>query len=224
MRKRGGAISIALEPNSGPASIGSSPAREQHAMTPAERELQLIERAKKDPRAFAPLYDTYADMVWKFAMSRLRDPERAQDVTSQTFVKAIRSLPKFNPKIVASGPVPDEQGTSFPGWLMMITRNTIIDDQRKHRPTADIESPAIEPQLAAGSTPESIAIRREDQQRVRKAISQLNPRQQRMVELRVAGYSGQEIADIMGISLNGVRTAHSRAYKKLRELLADDIG
>lgn len=217
MRKRGGAISIALEPNSVPASMGTSPAREQHAMTPAERELQLIERAKQDPRAFAPLYDTYADMVWKFAMSRLRDPERAQDVTSQTFVKAIKSLPRFNAKLQG-------EGTSFPGWLMMITRNTIIDDQRKHRPTADIESPAIEPQLAASRTPESIAIRREEQQRVRKAISQLNPRQQRMVELRIAGYSGQEIADIMGISLNGVRTAHSRAYKKLRELLADDIG
>lgn len=217
MRKRGGAISIALEPNSVPASMGNSPAREQQSMTPAERELQLIERAKQDPRAFAPLYDTYADMVWKFAMSRLRDPERAQDVTSQTFVKAIQSLPRFNAKLQG-------EGTSFPGWLMMIARNTIIDKQRKHRPTADIENPAIAPQLAASTTPESIAIRREEQQRVRKAISQLNPRQQRMVELRIAGYSGQEIADIMGISLNGVRTAHSRAYKKLRELLADDIG
>lgn len=224
MRKRGGAISIALEPNSVPAAMdidhraqGSTLRRKQHSMTDAERELQLIERAKVDPRAFAPLYDTYADMVWKFAMSRLRDPERAQDVTSQTFVKAIQSLPRFKPKLQG-------EGTSFPAWLMMITRNTIIDKQRKHRPTADIESPAIAPHLKTSSTPESIAIRREEQQRVRNAISQLNPRQQRMVELRIAGYSGQEIADIMGISLNGVRTAHSRAYKKLRELLADDIG
>ena len=217
MRKRGGAISIALEPNSVPASMERSPAREQQPMTPAERELQLIERAKQDPRAFAPLYDTYADMVWKFAMSRLRDPERAQDVTSQTFVKAIQSLSRFKPKLQG-------EGTSLPAWLMMIARNTIIDEQRKHRPTADIENPAIESKLRTRSTPESIAIKREEQRRVRTAISQLNPRQQRMVELRIAGYSGQEIADIMGISLNGVRTAHSRAYKKLRELLADDFG
>lgn len=217
MRKRGGAMSIALEPNTVSVSIGDSPAREQHTMNPAERELQLIERAKQDPRAFAPLYNTYADMVWRFAMSRLGDSERAQDVTSQTFIKAIQSLSRFKPKLQG-------EGTSFPAWLMMIARNTIIDEQRKHRPTADIANPAIEPQLAASSTPESIAIRREQQQRVRMAISQLSPRQQRMVELRIAGYSGQEIADIMGMTLNGVRTAHSRAYKKLRELLADDIG
>lgn len=216
MRKRGRAISIALEPNTIPVPQHRAP-RPTSIMTPAERELQLIDRAKEDPRAFAPLYDTYADMIWRFAMSRLRDPERAQDATSQTFVKAIQSLPRFKPKL--SG-----EGTSFPAWLMMIARNTIIDEQRKHRPTADIENPTIEPQLRANSTPESIAIQREQQQRVRQAISQLNPRQQRMVELRIAGYSGQEIADIMGISLNGVRTAHSRAYKKLRELLADDIG
>src|SRR5699024_1357604 len=157
MRKRGGAISLALEPNSVPVPMQGSVAREvrwnsvrdaTRSMTPAERELQLIERAKQDPRAFAPLYDTYADMVWKFAMSRLRDPERAQDVTSQTFVKAIQSLPRFKPKL-------QNEGTSFPGWLMMITRNTIIDEQRKHRPTSDIENPTIAPQLAGSSTPES---------------------------------------------------------------------
>ena len=216
MRKTGGAISIALEPNSGTGAMDESRARETHSMTPAERELQLVERAKKDPRAFAPLYDTYADMVWRFAMSRLADPERAQDVTSQTFVKAIRSISRFQPALQG-------EGTSFPSWLMTIARNTIIDEQRRHRPTADIEHPGIEPHLRTSSTPEGIAIRREEQQRVRTAIAQLNPRQQRMVELRIAGYSGQEIADAMGMTLNGVRTAHSRAYKRLRELLADDI-
>ena len=217
MRKRGGAIAIALEPNSGPEPIAERAIRPVPTMTPAEKELQLIERAKQDPRAFAPLYDTYADMVWRFAMSRLRHPERASDVTSQTFVKAIQSLPRFQPKLQG-------EGTSFPAWLMMITRNTIIDDQRRHRPSADIENPAIEPQLAGSTTPESIAIRRDEQRRVRTAISKLSPKQQRMVELRIAGYSGQEIATIMDMTLNGVRTAHSRAYKKLRELLADDIG
>lgn len=222
MRKRGGAMSIALEPNSVPVSIDNrhrakdSIPREQPVMTPAERELQLIDRAKQDPRAFAPLYNTYADMVWRFAMSRLGDTERAQDITSQTFVKAIQSLPRFKPKLQG-------EGTSFPAWLMMIARNTIIDEQRRHRPTTDIENPAIESHLKASSTPESIAIRREEQRRVRQAISQLNPKQQRMVELRIAGYSGREIADIMGMTLNGVRTAHSRAYSKLRDLLADDI-
>lgn len=223
MRKTGGAIAIALEPSQHRTSRpmenpGSIAERSIHAvpdLTPAERELQLIDRAKQDPRAFAPLYSTYADMVWRFAMSRLGDPERASDVTSQTFVKAIQSLSKFQPKLQG-------EGTSFPAWLMIITRNTIIDDQRRHRPTADIENSTHAPKLAAASTPESIAVRRDEQRRVRQAISKLSPKQQRMVELRIAGYSGKEIAELMGMTLNGVRTAHSRAYSKLRDLLADD--
>lgn len=217
MRKSGGAIALALESKSVPVANVDRTIQPVPHMTPAEKELQLIERAKQDPRAFAPLYDTYADMVWRFAMSRLQDKERAADVTSQTFVKAIKSLPRFDAKMQGDG-------TSFPPWLMMIARNSIIDDQRRHRPSADIENPAIAPQLVANSTPEQIVIRRDEQRRVRQAISQLSPKQQRMVELRIAGYSGREIADIMGMTLNGVRTAHSRAYKKLRDLLADDIG
>lgn len=191
MRKRGGAIAIALEPNSGPEPIAERAIRPVPNMTPAEKELQLIERAKQDPRAFAPLYETYADMVWRFAMSRLRHPERASDVTSQTFVKAIQSLPRFQPKLQG-------EGTSFPAWLMMITRNTIIDDQRRHRPTADIDDPVHAPNLAGASTPESIAIGRDEQRRVRQAISKLSPKQQRMVELRVAGYSGIQLINPHG--------------------------
>ena len=96
MRKTGGAIAIALEPNNARESkqsqhrVSHPMSNEQNTMTPAENELQLIERAKRDPRAFAPLYNAYADMVWRIAMSRLGDPERARDVTSQTFVHSGR--------------------------------------------------------------------------------------------------------------------------------------
>lgn len=184
-------------------------------MTPGDRELQLIADAQRDPARFAPLYNQYVDMVWRFAMSRLRDPERAKDVTSATFVKAMQSLPRFKPK-------QQGEGTSFQSWLMMIARNTIIDEQRKHRPTADVHDPAIAPHLAYGSTPESIAIRRDEQERVQRAVAKLSPKQREIVELRAAGFSGQEIADALGMTINGVRTAHHRAYGRLRELLADE--
>lgn len=215
MRKRATATAIALQPHTIPVSIGHR-VDPVPVMTPAERELEQIRLAQHDPRAFAPLYDAYADMVWRFAMSRLGDHDRARDATSATFVKAIQGLARFRPKLQG-------EGTSFPAWLMMIARNTIIDDVRRHRPTTAIDQPGIESQLPANTTPESAALRNEERLRVRQAIAQLSPKQQRLVELRIAGYSGQEIADLMGMTVNGVRTAHSRAYSRLRELLAPDI-
>ena len=86
----GSITDLALEPNSLTTSANGQTTEEVRAMTPAEKELQTVERAKRDPRAFAPLYDTYADIIWRFAMSRLGDPERARDVTSQTFVHSGR--------------------------------------------------------------------------------------------------------------------------------------
>ncbi|MCO5224077.1 MAG: sigma-70 family RNA polymerase sigma factor [Thermomicrobiales bacterium] len=208
MRRRPGAMALAIE------DMDVVPTR-AHSLTPADRELQLIADAQRDISRFAPLYNQYVDMVWRFAMSRLRDPERAKDVTSATFVKAIQSLPRFKPKRQGDG-------TSFPGWLMMIARNTIIDEQRRHRPTADVHDPAIEMYLAYGSTPEAIAIRRDEQERVYRAVTKLSPKQREIVEMRAAGFSGQEIADALGMTINGVRTAHHRAYGRLRQLLADD--
>lgn len=217
MQKRPGAMAIALETNNGSTSFPTHVSHASHLMTSVERELQLIDAAKKDPSAFAPLYDAYAGNVYRFAMSRLGNPERAADVTSQTFVKAIQALPRFKPKLQG-------EETSLLPWLITIARNVVIDEQRKHRPTADIDSPDLQPHMpSARGTPETIAVRKEEQERVRAAIEQLSPRQRRMVELRIAGYSGKEIAEIMNITLNGVRTAHSRAYSRLRELLAEDV-
>ncbi|MCA9835017.1 MAG: sigma-70 family RNA polymerase sigma factor [Thermomicrobiales bacterium] len=213
MHKQRGAVALALEPDS--TTIPWRKPRE-HMVTPAERELQQIAAAQADPARFAPLYDAYMEQVWRFAMSRLGDPERARDVTSQTFVKAIQSLKSFTPKLQG-------EGTSFPSWLMMIARNTIIDEQRKQRPTADIQAPELQAHLAATDSPEQHAISRDTQERVRQAIAQLNPRHQRIVQMRIAGYSGAEIAEAMDMTLNGVRTAHSRAYARLRDLLADEI-
>ncbi len=169
--------------------------------TAAEIEMEQILLAQRDRQQFEPLYAAYVDQFWKFATSRLGDRDRAPDVTSQTFVKAIQALPTFRPKRIGDQ-------TSFPGWLMMIALNTIIDDQRRQRPVRDISDPAISSQLTASPTPQHIALQHEEPQRVRAAVVRLSPRHQQLIELRAAGFSGEEIAQMMGVSLNGVRTAH----------------
>lgn len=90
-------------------------------------ELEHIRAAQRDPRAFAPLYEAYVHVVWRFAMRRLRNADMAADVTSATFARALAALPAFEPS-------PRDCGTTFRSWLMTIARNTLIDWVRRNRP------------------------------------------------------------------------------------------
>ena len=179
----------------------------------ADRELEQITRAKQDPAAFAPLYEEYADLVWKYAMSRLGSPERAADATSQTFAKAIAALPRFRPERRGDG-------TTFRSWLMLIARNVVIDEVRKHRPTTPLETPSIQPWLVhQGQSPEDAAIAADERRRIEAALTHLPAKQRKIVELRATGATGAEIAEVLQMSVSAVRTANYRAYVRLRELL-----
>ncbi|HVL24017.1 MAG TPA: sigma-70 family RNA polymerase sigma factor [Thermomicrobiales bacterium] len=180
-----------------------------------EWELVHVERARRDPRAFAPLYEVYADLVWKYALSRLGDPERAADATSQTFSRALAALPRFRPERRGDG-------TTFRAWLMTIARNVVIDETRRHRPTTALDAPAAQPWLVDRSrSPEDAAIAADERRRIERALAQLPEKQRQIVELCAIGAKGAEIARLLQMSIGAVRTAHFRAYVRLRELLGD---
>jgi RNA polymerase sigma-70 factor, ECF subfamily len=194
------------------------PGKTRRPLTVAEWELAQIERSKVDPREFAPLYEAYADLVWRYAVKRLGNDERAADATSQVFIKVIAALPNYKPAMRG-------EQTTFRSWLMMIARNVVIDEARKHRPTADLDAPATQPWLVDRSrSPEEDAIASEEQAMVRKAVAKLPEKQRRIVELRAMGLKVAEIAEMMGMTVAGIRTSNHRAYTRLRELLGDDKG
>lgn len=173
-----------------------------------------IAAAQQDPSAFAPLYEAYADLVWRFAMRRLADPERASDVTSITFTRALASLPTFTPR-----PAPGESG--FRSWLMTIARNVTIDEARGRRPAMSLTEPAWRDRVPDHRpSPEIQAIAADERRRMTDAISQLPETQRRIVELRLAGQTAAEIGDQLRMSVSAVNTAHFRAMGRLRDLLA----
>lgn len=181
----------------------------------ADRELAAITAAQRDPSAFGPLYEAYADLVWRYAMSRLRSEERAADATSQTFTRAIAALPRFNPERRGDS-------TTFRSWLMLIARNVVIDDVRRHRPTLDLDDPAAQSRLVASEpSPEAHALANDRQRQILSAFTGLSDQQQKVVRMRLEGASGQEIADELGISANAVKAAHYRGIVRLREILAE---
>src|SRR5690606_39283514 len=94
--------------------------------------LAVLRAAIADPRAFEPLYQRYAGDVYYFCYRRLQHPEEAADATSQVFIKALRALPGYTPDET-------QAGASFRSWLFRIASTTVIDIQRRHRPSHSLD-------------------------------------------------------------------------------------
>jgi RNA polymerase sigma-70 factor (ECF subfamily) len=167
---------------------------------------ELVVEALANPAAFDRIYERYHEDIHHFVHSRMADPDRAEDVTSQVFLKALRGLPGYR-----SG--------SFRGWLYRIARNAIADSYRRQPPVAAGEALAGQPAPEPG--PLALTEAREAREELQRIINRLSGTQQAIIRLRLDGYSGQEIADQLGMSLNAVKSAQFRAFEKIRALMAD---
>src|SRR5512139_1224266 len=82
----------------------------------------LAEAARRDPQAFAALYDRYLDRIYAYALRQAGDISLAQDITSATFEKALQHLKRQG-----------WRGHSFLAWLYRIARNETIHHHRMSR-------------------------------------------------------------------------------------------
>jgi RNA polymerase sigma-70 factor (ECF subfamily) len=164
---------------------------------------RLVALAKSDPRAFAPLYARYFDPVYRYCYRRLGHPEAAPDATSHVFAKALAALPGYR-----------EDAPSFRSWLFAIAHNVITDDLRARRPVAPIDAAAHV--AATGPSPEEAVLTNEAGCTVQRLLAQLPPDQRQILELRLAGLTGPEIAAALGRSLGAVKIAQVRAFARLR--------
>ena len=168
-------------------------------------EAALVAAAKRDRRAFAPLYHRYAVRVYRYCYRRLGTREAAEDATSLVFTKALAALPTCREE-------------TFRSWLFAIAHNVIADRVRApdgaHAPL-DV---AVEIEDAAPS-PEERAIADDEGRRLRALLEHLTPDQREVVELRLNGLNGPETARVLGRSHGAVKVAQFRAYDRLRTLL-----
>lgn len=164
----------------------------------------LVARAKVNRDAFALLYARYLPSVFRFCQARLGSPTEAEDATSHIFAKAMTSLSSC-------------RNEAFRGWLFTIARNVVTDVYRTRRRTSslDLLAGVIDP--VAG--PEEIAIVDDERARLREMLVHLSPDQRRVVELRLAGLSGREIAAALEMSIPAVKTHQFRAMVRLRDVL-----
>ncbi|MFN8592153.1 MAG: sigma-70 family RNA polymerase sigma factor [Thermomicrobiales bacterium] len=164
----------------------------------------LVAQAQQDRAAFGLLYDRYVDLVFHYCLVRLRNQEEAEDATSLVFARVL-------------GALPTHRGDSFRSWLFTIAHNVVIDRQRAATSTAPLslllETPAPGPSL------EDQAATNDRRRAVAEAVQQLPDEQRAVVELRLAGLTGPEVAAALGRSHDSVRTTQRRALAQVRVLL-----
>jgi RNA polymerase sigma-70 factor (ECF subfamily) len=157
---------------------------------------------------FADFYEAHARSVLRYCQLRIADPAEAEDAAALIFTRAFSAWPPANRE-------------SARAWLFTIAHHVVANHYRSQtargprRPLDD----ALEVHDAA-PTPLDQAIARENRTELRAAIAELSDDQREVVELRLAGLTGPEIADSLGKSHAAVKMLQLRAVQKLRALLS----
>lgn len=171
-----------------------------------------------DRTAFAQLVERYSPHVYRLALKILDDPQDAEDVLQETFIKALKSLPSF------------EGRSSLSTWLYRIAVNEALMLIRKRKPGAvslDMEKDDGEGQTEPVEIvdwcclPEKDLLSSEARQFLDEAIQKLSPALRAVFVLRdIEGLSVRETAEALGVSEVAVKTRLLRARLKLREELS----
>ena len=178
---------------------------------PSEREL-LLNAQKGDQQAFAAIVQSYQRPVYNLCYRMLGNQQEAEDATQETFIRAYNHLDAFNPD------------RKFINWVLTIASNHCVDRLRKRRIhwSSLEDDPYVEKiPMPSSVDPHRSAERQETADQVQQWIDQLAPEYRTpLVLLYWYGYSYEEIAGIMGISVAAVKSRLHRARKQIARMIA----
>jgi RNA polymerase sigma-70 factor (ECF subfamily) len=166
----------------------------------------LVAMARYDRQGFALIYARYLDPVHRYCYRRLGSREAAEDATSLIFAKAWQALPRLQLK-----------QASFRSWLFTIAHNVVVDAYRV--PVREHPLEWADDLLDGNPSPEDLAVAADERDSVLTLLAQLPETQRQVVELRLAGLTGSEIAQTLGLSPGNVGVIQHRAIARLRAWL-----
>lgn len=175
---------------------------------PADPERAMLEACKRGgPGEFRRFVERYEALVWGFLARMVQDRALAEDLSQETFLRAYRALPSFDPG----------RGAKVSTWLLTIARHVALDVRRRRGVvTAALDDDAPDP-----ATPESIRAARELGEAIARAAAALSPHHREVLVLaEVHGLTMDEIALVVAAPVNTVKQRLSRARDRMRALLA----
>lgn len=176
-----------------------------------------------DVAAFQVLVERYRTPVYNFLLRSLRDPQKAEDLLQDVFVRVIERAEKFRHE------------AKFSTWLYTIARNKCVDHFRrqKHRRHPSLDGPTRGGDEGARALKESVAdttvLDSERgagsallKARIATAVERLPAEQQEVFLMRqLQGMRFQDIADVVGVPLNTVKSRMRYALERLQADLVD---
>ena len=169
------------------------------------------------PPDFSVWYHSHRETVYRYVRFRVATREAAEDVTSEVFMKALRSLTRY-----------DARRASPRTWLLRIARNAVTDHLRalRRRGSLHVSLDRVPDLVAHEESPDVRLVREERVQKVLNASGELRSADKEILSLRYgAGLANGEIADAMGISANAVAVRLHRALARLRTQMTNrDVG
>lgn len=184
--------------------------RETNPLLPKE-EAEWIRAAQSGDRdAFAHLLERYWDRLYRWLYHLTRDRHAAEDLTQETFLKALGAMNSFRP------------GTNFRAWIFRIGKNNFVNQKRaekrtKHQLPEDAASPEV------GGV-ETTTENREALEVVGKAVADLPVDFRMALLLRVEeGLSFREVAKILDTTEETARWRVFKARQKLLKVLSPEL-
>ena len=180
----------------------------------ASRLIALVELARQgDSEAFGLLYDHYHPQVYRFLYYRVGSQALAEDLTSDTFFRALRAMSSFR-----------WQGKDFGAWLMTIARNLTTDHYKSGRNRLEVTTEDMTPHDSATEGPESAVLASLTNEALMAALQQLPVEQQECLVMRfLQGLSIAETAQTMGRSDGAIKQLQLRAVRNLAKLMPEGL-
>ncbi|RDI29979.1 sigma-70 family RNA polymerase sigma factor [Lentzea flaviverrucosa] len=177
----------------------------------ADEPWQLVKAAQEgDTEAFGVLYDQYVDMVFRYVLFRVGgDRAFAEDVTSETFLRALRSIASVS-----------YQGRDVGAWFVTIARNIVFDHVKSSRYRLEVTTAELQDNREETSGPEQEVMTEATNAELLRCVSQLGDDQRECITLRfIEGKTVSEVAQLMDRNEGAVKALQHRAVRRLAQIL-----
>src|SRR6478609_6676755 len=179
-----------------------------------DRLIALVELARGgDKDAFGLLFDHYHPSVYRFLYYRTRSQTLAEDLASETFFRALRSMNSFR-----------WQGKDFGAWLMTIARNLTTDHFKAGRTRLEMTTEDMTPHDDTTEGPEDTVIAGLTNEVLLQALTELPVEQRECLIMRfLQGLSIAETARVLGRSDGAVKQLQLRGVRNLAKLVPEGL-